>query len=125
MTDLPARRARTLGWVWALLWASLIFWLSSLPDAGGVLGRLPEGSDKVVHAGAFGVLSALLTVATGRPLVGVLLAVAYGVSDEVHQRFVPGRYADPLDLVADTVGAVLGASLVGYLLRRGRRPTVG
>ncbi|MBP8105542.1 MAG: VanZ family protein, partial [Nitrospira sp.] len=33
----------------------------------------------------------------------------YGLSDEIHQLFVPLRQGDPLDLVADSVGAALGA----------------
>ena len=37
------------------------------------------------------------------------LAAVYGVSDELHQSFVPGRTADGADVVADAVGAVLGA----------------
>ncbi|MFZ1841932.1 MAG: VanZ family protein [Nitrospira sp.] len=43
----------------------------------------------------------------------VVVAVAgcalYGLSDEIHQLFVPLRQGDPLDLVADSVGAALGA----------------
>ena len=32
----------------------------------------------------------------------------YGITDEIHQYFVPGRFADPWDLLADMVGALLG-----------------
>ncbi len=119
----PDRR-RLLGWVGAFLWCALIFWLSSTPDAGGVFGFLPDGADKVLHGGAFLVLAGLLTLATGRPVVSALAAVAYGVSDEVHQLFVPGRTADLADLMADAVGATVGAWLVGYLLRRNTNPPV-
>ncbi|HEX7000690.1 MAG TPA: VanZ family protein [Trueperaceae bacterium] len=117
-------RLRLLGWVGSILWCALIFWLSSTPDAGGVFRFLPEGADKVLHGGAFLMLSALLTLATGRPLVSALAALAYGVSDEVHQLFVPGRTADLADLLADAVGAAVGAWLVGYLLRRPWGPPV-
>ncbi|HZW99993.1 MAG TPA: VanZ family protein [Trueperaceae bacterium] len=117
-------RLRLIGWLGAVAWGGLIFWLSSTPDAGGVLGFLPTGSDKVLHGVAFLVLAGLLTVATGRPVVATALAVAYGVSDEVHQLFVPGRTADVADLVADALGAAAGAMLVGYLLRREENPTL-
>lgn len=119
----PERR-RLLGWLGAAAWGGLIFWLSSTPDAGGVFGFLPSGSDKVLHGGAFMVLAGLLTLATGRPLLAAALALGYGTSDEVHQLFVPGRTADFADLLADGVGAAAGSLLVGYLLREHEAPTV-
>lgn len=106
--DVP-RPGRAVAWVLALAWAGFLFLQSSSSDAGSFLARFPEGSDKVVHAIAYAVLAALLTVASGRPAVAVLVAVAYGVSDEVHQAFVPGRSPDVLDLLADAVGAGIGA----------------
>lgn len=114
-------RRRVVGWVLAVAWAAFIFWQSSQPDAGGLLDRLPPGSDKVLHAGAYLVLSGLLTLATGRPVLAAALAVLYGASDEVHQAFVPGRYSDVLDLAADAVGSGAGAWLVGYPLGQRRR----
>ena len=51
--------------------------------------------------------------------LAVLLAVAcaslYGVTDELHQYFVPGRACDPADWLVDTCGAVLGAMLLKAL----------
>lgn len=102
----------------------MLFWLSSSSDAGSFLAFLPQGSDKVIHAGAYLVLSALATLATGRPLVGALLAVGYGVTDELHQSLVPGRFPSLGDLAADAIGAALGAGLVAYLLRRDESPTI-
>ena len=50
-----------------------------------------------------------------------MLAIAlYGLMDEVHQAFTPGRIADPLDWLADVVGALAVAALV--LLWHRRRP---
>lgn len=119
----------TRRWRWvalggAVLWAAALFWQSSSSDAGSFLGFLPSGSDKVLHAGAYAVLGGLLTAATSNPVLGVALAIAYGVSDEIHQSFVPGRDASVGDLVADAVGAALGAGLVVYLVRRSRARSV-
>lgn len=47
----------------------------------------------------------------GRILV-VLFCVLYGVTDEVHQLFVPERTADWLDLRNDAIGASLAMLLV-------------
>lgn len=104
-----SRHRRAVAWVLALAWAGFLFVQSSSSEAGSFLARLPEGSDKVVHAIAYAVLAALLTYASGRPVLSVLAAVAYGVSDEVHQAFVPGRSSDVFDLLADAVGAGIGA----------------
>jgi VanZ family protein len=41
------------------------------------------------------------------------IAVAYGVTDEWHQSFVPGRSAELRDLAADAMGALLAAIAVG------------
>lgn len=41
-----------------------------------------------------------------------ILASAYGISDELHQLFVPTRSCDPLDWIVDTCAAFLGALLV-------------
>lgn len=120
------RWLRVLGWLGALAWAAFLVFQSGSPSVGGFLSRilaqLPAGADKVGHAGAYAVLGALLTLATGRVWVAVLLATLFGVSDEIHQYFVPGRAADVLDVVADGVGALLGALVVAFLSRLvGRR----
>ena len=39
------------------------------------------------------------------------LATTYGILDEYHQSFVPGRTVDVWDAVADAIGAFLGAAL--------------
>jgi VanZ family protein len=46
---------------------------------------------------------------------GVALAIAYGVTDEIHQSFVPGRRADPADVLADALGALIIAGLASRL----------
>jgi VanZ family protein len=98
-----------LWWALALSLAGLIFWLSASPDARGAAGwiELTHPRDKIVHGTAFGVLAGFLYLATGKPLLAVLLASGYGAFDELHQATVPGRVADVWDWVADTIGAIL------------------
>ncbi len=53
-------------------------------------------------------------------LAAVAIAACYAALDEVHQAFVPGRTASPVDSLIDTSGAVM-AQLLGWL--RARRPS--
>ena len=50
----------------------------------------------------------------------VAISSLYGVTDEYHQLFVPGRSFDVLDMLADALGSIVGASAVGAwsILRR-------
>lgn len=96
---------------------AVIFAASSRSDVG-VFGAIP---DWTTHGAAYLALAALLCRAlargVGRPVSGAsaLLAVAlasfYGVSDEYHQSFVPGREASAADAAKDLAGAALGALL--------------
>ena len=99
----------------------LVFWLSSSPDAQGVGNFLRPPLDKLAHAGSFGLLALFFRFATGRALLSVLLASLYGLSDELHQAGVPGRDADGLDWVADTLGACFAVGAVWFLTRRRRK----
>jgi VanZ family protein len=53
-----------------------------------------------------------------RVLCVVAGASLFGALDEVHQRFIPGRTADPRDWTADTLGAALGAGAALRALTR-------
>jgi VanZ family protein len=97
----------------AVAWAATIFVLSHQPQLPHVSFAF-EGIDKLIHAGVYGTLTLSLLLADGVPRRAWLWAVAaalYGVTDELHQSFVPGRQADVMDLVADVGGATLAAAL--------------
>ena len=85
----------------------------------------PVFSDKILHLGAYALLGVtvfraladarLERVTPGRAMWAILICVLYGVSDEFHQSFVPGRTPDAKDLIADGVGAALGAAALMLL----------
>jgi hypothetical protein len=104
-------------WVPVVAWAALIFALSSIPDLGTGLGGWDLGLRKLAHAAEFGVLGALLVRALSVPWPAFLLGVAYAVSDEVHQSFVPGRMGSPIDVTIDAVGVGFGVVLWRRLTR--------
>lgn len=98
-----------------------------LPPAA-VAAVVPRGGDKVVHAVVYGGFALLcLRAFHGRlgPLRApaaagaILLAMTFGLIDEWHQAFVPGREASGLDWTADAVGILL--ALGGLALFAGRR----
>ncbi len=103
-----------------LLFAVLIFVLSSIPDLDAPdLGF--DFNDKIYHLMEYLIFGFLLS-RSGRdfrdrvkyPLfVMVLFAgTLYAASDEIHQYFVPGRECDVRDFAADVAGIVLG--FAGY-----------
>ena len=98
-------------WLPVVAWAALIFAFSAIPDLGTGLGTWDLVLRKLAHAAEFAVLGALLLRALGDWRPALALGVAYAISDEVHQHFVPGRLGAPLDVVIDAVGVVAGLVL--------------
>ena len=115
---------------WALAWALCILVLCLFPGRA-----LPSWDwfdllslDKLVHAGMFGTLTVLLAGAFQQqgtrnsflPLaVGV--SAAYGLGTEFLQSLeVLGRRTDLNDMIANTVGAILGALFCASCLRHGK-----
>ena len=115
-----------LFWMLAVAWACLIFILSSIPGRSlPNIGALNH--DKLLHATVYAVLGGLCFVAakktfatgpTGIVVVAVAIATLYGLTDEFHQLFVPGRSADLQDAAADATGALAGACVALGLLAR-------
>jgi len=116
----PDRRAAVRAWSLAIAYMATIFAISSLPRIGPRILLFPH-FDKVLHLVVYAGLSVLLaralrdTYGAGtRPLwlpAAAILAALYGVSDEWHQAFVPGRTASLADVAADAVGAAIAAGL--------------
>ncbi len=109
---------------------AVIFTASGISDPGAPPGGM---SDKTAHFLAYAALGGALmrALAGGRAaamtvrrlLLATLLATLYGVTDELHQHFVPGRTPDLLDVAADAGGAIAGAASVAAVARllSGRR----
>ncbi|MDR0403332.1 MAG: VanZ family protein [Treponema sp.] len=109
----------------ALVLVALSFYLSSRP----ALPSMPSFrfADKLAHFVCFGAIAASLTWwfslqswkkhRLRNALLCVLFTSAYGIIDELHQFFVPGRSCDPFDWIADTLGAFPGCA-AGYLLMK-------
>lgn len=84
-----------------------------------------EDSDKLAHAGTFLLLAFLTDAAWPERPIGwrsLALLALYGAGIEIVQHAVPNRAMSAADLVADIVGLLLYALLVGPWLRRLQRP---
>ena len=95
-------------WLPVVAWAALIFTLSSIPHLGTGLGTWDLILRKCAHTTEYAVLAFLLARAFGREAPALAAGVLYAISDEVHQAFVTGRHASPIDVAIDTVGLLLG-----------------
>lgn len=105
-------------WLPVIMYCSLIVYLSSLSYPSRHLPSFFSGlSDKLVHGIEYGILGILLFRAFQQrhPTIGsvglaIVCALAFGISDELHQWFVPHRQADTWDVLADTLGATFFVS---------------
>ena len=121
-------------WVPVALYAGAIFFLSaqSHPEEHLPSFLLKDVSDKVLHAVEYAVLGGLCyrafrwglseQMAARALIIAIVTASLYGVTDEVHQLFVPFRESSWQDWLADTIGAVIGALGCRFFLGVGPHP---
>lgn len=111
-------------WLPAIILAAAIFVMSNLPnppqpDLGMELG------DKILHFMTYTVLSVFVMIGLygGRSkvvekkmiILGIVITALYGLSDEIHQAFVPNRMAEFWDWFADALGAIAGTYVYRYI----------
>lgn len=51
-------------------------------------------------------------------LLSILLCIIYAISDEIHQLFIPGRACQIKDILIDSVGSITGIYLYKLLIKR-------
>ena len=105
-------------WLPVVLWAALIYGLSSIPDLGTGLGGWDLLLRKLAHIAEYAVLGFLLLRAVEREGTAVVLGIAYAVTDEIHQGFVEGRHGAWYDVAVDAAGVLVGVYVVGRVARR-------
>jgi len=106
-------------WLPVYLFAAVIFILSSIPFLGKLPG--PKHIDKVCHMAEYAVFGFLLARAfknsdrsywrANFQFLAIAFALLYGLTDEIHQKFVDLRNPSVFDLFFDGLGAVIGSIL--------------
>ena len=100
-------------WLPVFIYACLIFYLSSLPEVPLVTEITKE--TLILHMIEYAILSILLfraftnsknTVLRNNAIfLAIIIAILYGITDEIHQYFVPGRFLNHLDIIANGIGS--------------------
>jgi VanZ family protein len=105
---------RSIGVLSCLTFVAGMFVGGAQPEA---VGLVPAPWDKLAHLVSFGLLTALVELAL-RPPAWLLVALPLAVSaaDEVHQAFLPGRFAS----LEDWLAGALGVGIACLLLRHTR-----
>lgn len=125
LSDIDRLKRFTYYWLPVLLYCLIIFIQSSFPASEHVPDF--DFSDKLLHAAAYAVLGLLLYRAFNTmdkrisPIrlaaLSIFLTALYGVSDEIHQYFVPSRSAEFLDFAADAIGGGVGVIAAMVIFR--------
>ena len=121
---ISVRRALRAIWIWGPLvaYCALIFYLSSLSQVPWASSYPDYLEHALEYLGLSIVTARALNGGLRSPLPTRTLAVAlvvclgYAILDEVHQYFVPNRFADVMDVLSDAAGAGLG--LLGLQIGR-------
>jgi VanZ family protein len=110
-----------LRWLAVAAWAAMIF-LASNQQGLAVSDdpRVDRPLRQVAHVVVYGALALLLTWGlAGRryptprlAVIGGVIALLYGVSDEWHQTLVPTRTGRLEDLVWDALGAAIAVAII-------------
>ncbi len=109
MQGLELHRRR---WLPAVVWASVMLIVSSIPKLGIQQGLFP-GFDKLAHLieyFIFGVTLRYWSQTRRRPYLygGIIL----GLLDELHQAYIPGRESSFWDFAADAAGVTFGYLII-------------
>ncbi len=115
---------KTINVTFLTTYCSLIFWLSSQSALPTPMLFLHQ--DKLHHFGAYFIMGILAWRCFNdyikKPKIVMLISLCfcslYGLSDEWHQSFVPGREADVLDWIADTLGAAIALITIQLIKNR-------
>lgn len=134
---------RALSWIAVIVMAGIIFWMSAntgqnINQGLGIISTIKEfltntaftltgrqvDVSPIGHFIEYFIFGLLLFNALryhlsmkGALILALTIASAYGITDEIHQLFVPERSSDPLDWIVDTIASGLGALSIYMIMK--------
>lgn len=110
----------------AILIAIFIFYISSLRFENRAPGPQIPYKSVIYHFFIFFILAFFLCIYFVKRkdknrywiFIAILIAIAYGITDELHQLFVPNRYCDVNDTLIDSIGIMSAGILYIFRMRK-------
>ena len=114
-----------ISWIITILIAIFIFYMSSLSFKGGPPGEGGVVVNSIIyHLLVYFALSLffLVSLIKGRfskpfLLLVIIISIIYGISDEIHQLFVPGRYFTISDILTNSAGTLFAGLLYSLIIK--------
>ena len=112
-------------WLPLLIYCFLIFIQSSCPAPENIQSLSLPYIDKFIHCAVYAILGMLFfrvfRIQRFKENINMVIALSilssslYGMSDEIHQYFVPCRDADIMDFFADVMGSICGVYIFKFI----------
>ncbi len=116
-------RVTIICWLVTFAYMGVIYFLSSQQSFH--IRGIPQNFDKAVHTLIYIPLAFLLYLSLNKSglkkslfVVAFIFAGIYGITDELHQYFVPGRHSSAGDVAADFIGAFLGSTGAKHFVKK-------
>ena len=114
---------KTFSWILVILWMLIIFWFSSISGSSLKTDGVTDGQYNLISSLAHIILYIVLTWLLVRALlnssvkikkavvIAFLVSIIYGLVDELHQYWTPGREVHFSDWLLDVAGSFITASI--------------
>jgi len=99
-----------------ILWAAIILTVSSVPLFAEVKPKWTN-YDKIIHLIEYGIFGFLLTralyfqsnanIKRFAVILSIVIGVIFAAFDEIHQKYIPGRFGSIGDFIADFSGIMI------------------
>jgi VanZ family protein len=105
-------------WYLVLAYMAFIFYLSSIQLQFPTIIEKFDPTKFILHAIEYSILGFLLFLASKKLAQSFFISSIYGISDEIHQAFVPFRVFSYTDILADFIGSAAGVIVTYLILKR-------
>jgi VanZ family protein len=123
MESIKNKQSAIFYWALTIIYMGLIFYVSSFK--GNDFPSFFNSYNTFAHIGIYFILAVLLYIALKKSgvrknvlFLSVLIAVVYGITDELHQINTPGRGFEIVDILSDTFGAFLGSYFASFTITK-------